>query len=599
MSFHVETIPNRNSPPTILLREAWREGPRIRKKTRGNLTGMAPRLIEGIRTVLKGGVALSSLDDAFTITRALPHGHVAAVLGTVRKLGLTRLVHRESRRERDLAIAAIVARVLGPCSKLATARGLSPDTAETSLGAVLGLGAVSGNEMLAMLDWLLGRQRHIERSLAHRHLAQGTLILYDVTSSFLEGRCCPLAAFGHNRDAKKGKKQIVFGLLCAADGCPVAVEVFAGNTADPSTLGAQVSKIRERFRIARVALVGDRGMITTARIRDELVPGGLDWISALKSTDLRKLLNAPKAERDAKRADAGAPLRPEALVPDSVAQITAPQFPGERLMVCLNPRLKEERARKREALLQATEATLVEIARIVRQPGARLRGRDRINRRVGREANRRKVEKHFDITVTDDALTWARNEEKIEAEARLDGIYIVRTSLDEAAIGVGEAVEAYKSLATVERAFRCIKTTRLKVRPVFVYSAEHVRAHVLLCMLAWYVEWHLRRRLAPLLFEDDDRKAARAKRTSPVQQAEVSERARAKADTKTTRDGFPVHSMDTLLADLATVTLNEVTLPGAPQQVFPVMARPTALQHKAFELLEIDPGKLVPSTLPV
>ena len=599
MSFHVETIPNRNSPPTILLREAWREGPRIRKKTRGNLTGMAPRLIEGIRTVLKGGVALSSLDDAFTITRALPHGHVAAVLGTVRKLGLTRLVHRENRRERDLAIAAIVARVLGPRSKLATARGLSPDTAETSLGAVLGLGAVSGNEMLAMLDWLLGRQRHIERSLAHRHLAQGTLILYDVTSSFLEGRCCPLAAFGHNRDAKKGKKQIVFGLLCAADGCPVAVEVFAGNTADPSTLGAQVSKIRERFRIARVALVGDRGMITTARIRDELVPGGLDWISALKSTDLRKLLNAPKAERDAKRADAGAPLRPEALVPDSVAQITAPQFPGERLMVCLNPRLKEERARKREALLQATEATLVEIARIVRQPGARLRGRDRINRRVGREANRRKVEKHFDITVTDDALTWARNEEKIEAEARLDGIYIVRTSLDEAAIGVGEAVEAYKSLATVERAFRCIKTTRLKVRPVFVYSAEHVRAHVLLCMLAWYVEWHLRRRLAPLLFEDDDRKAARAKRTSPVQQAEVSERARAKADTKTTRDGFPVHSMDTLLADLATVTLNEVTLPGAPQQVFPVMARPTALQHKAFELLEIDPGKLVPSTLPV
>ena len=599
MSFHVETIPNRNSPPTILLREAWREGPRIRKKTRGNLTGMAPRLIEGIRTVLKGGVALSSLDDAFTITRALPHGHVAAVLGTVRKLGLTRLVHRENRRERDLAIAAIVARVLGPRSKLATARGLSPDTAETSLGAVLGLGAVSGNEMLAMLDWLLGRQRHIERSLAHRHLAQGTLILYDVTSSFLEGRCCPLAAFGHNRDAKKGKKQIVFGLLCAADGCPVAVEVFAGNTADPSTLGAQVSKIRERFRIARVALVGDRGMITTARIRDELVPGGLDWISALKSTDLRKLLNAPKAERDAKRADAGAPLRPEALVPDSVAQITAPQFPGERLMVCLNPRLKEERARKREALLQATEATLVEIARIVRQPGARLRGRDRINRRVGREANRRKVEKHFDITVTDDALTWARNEEKIEAEARLDGIYIVRTSLDGAAIGVCEAVEAYKSLATVERAFRCIKTTRLKVRPVFVYSAEHVRAHVLLCMLAWYVEWHLRRRLAPLLFEDDDRKAARAKRTSPVQQAEVSERARAKADTKTTRDGFPVHSMDTLLADLATVTLNEVTLPGAPQQVFPVMARPTALQHKAFELLEIDPGKLVPSTLPV
>ena len=418
MSFHVETIPNRNSPPTILLREAWREGQRIRKKTRGNLTGMAPHVIEGIRTVLKGGVALSSLDEVFAIRRALPHGHVAAVLGTVRKLGLTRLVHRENRRERDLAIAAIVARVLGPRSKLATARGLSPDSAETSLGAVLGLGPVTGNEMLAMLDWLLGRQRHIERSLAHRHLGHGTLILYDVTSSFLEGRCCPLAAFGHNRDGKRGKKQIVFGLLCADDGCPVAVEVFAGNTADPSTLGAQVSKIRERFGIGRVALVGDRGMITTARIRDELVPAGLDWISALKSTDLRKLLHEPKAGRDAKRAGVGAPLRPEGLVPDSVAQITAPDFPGERLMVCLNPRLKEERARKREELLQATEATLTETARTVRRPGARLRGRDRINRRVGREANRCKVEKHFDITVTDDDLTWARNEEKIQAEAR-------------------------------------------------------------------------------------------------------------------------------------------------------------------------------------
>ena len=599
MSFHVETIPNRNSPPTILLREAWREGQRIRKKTRGNLTGMAPRVIEGIRTVLKGGVALSSLDEVFAIRRALPHGHVAAVLGTVHKLRLTRLVHRENRRERDLAIAAIVARVLGPRSKLATARGLSPDSAETSLGAVLGLGPVTGNEMLAMLDWLLGRQRHIERSLAHRHLGHGTLILYDVTSSFLEGRCCPLAAFGHNRDGKRGKKQIVFGLLCADDGCPVAVEVFAGNTADPSTLGAQVSKIRERFGIGRVALVGDRGMITTARIRDELVPAGLDWISALKSTDLRKLLHEPKAGRDAKRAGVGAPLRPEALVPDRVAQITAPDFPGERLMVCLNPRLKEERARKREELLQATEATLTEIARAVRRPGARLRARDRINRRVGREANRRKVEKHFDITVTDDDLTWARNEEKIQAEARLDGIYIVRTSLDEDTLGAEETVEAYKSLATVERAFRSIKTTRLEVRPVFVYSAAHVRAHVFVCMLAWYVEWHLRRRLAPLLFEDDDREGARAQRTSPVQKAEVSDRARAKANTKSTSDGFPVHSMDTLLGDLATLTLNEVTLPGGAEHGFPVMARPTPLQHKAFELLEIDPGTLVPSTLPV
>ena len=589
MSYHLESIPNRNSRPTLLIREAWREGKRIRKKTRANLTGMPEPLVNGIRALLKGGIALESVEDAFTIRRALPHGHVAAGLATLRRLGLVRLLHRHPGRQRDLAIAGILARLLDPGSKLAAARHLSPDTAASSLGAVLGLGPVTGNELLDMLDWLLRRQRHIEKSLAHRHLGEATLILYDVTSSFLEGGCCPLAAFGHNRDGKKGKKQIVFGLLCTEEGCPVAVEVFAGNRGDPMTLGAQITKIRDRFGVGRVALVGDRGMITTARIREELEPATLDWISALKATDIRKLLRQ-------QGADGGepAPLCPEALVPDQVAEIVSPEFPGERLLVCLNPRLRQQRARKREALLEATEEILETIAR-----GLRHRGRDWINRRVGREANRRKVEKHFDITVTDDALRWSRNREKIAAEARLDGLYVIRTSLDAATMGPGKVVEAYKSLSRVERAFRSLKTTRLQVRPVYVYNADRVRAHVFLCMLAYYVEWHLRRRLAPLLFEDDDRQQARAKRTSPVQPAQISDRAKAKADTKTTAEGFPVHSLKTLLADLATLTLNQVTLPTNPDQGFPMIAQPTPLQRKAFELLEVEPAKIVPSTMPV
>ena len=585
MAFSVDVIPNRSSPPAILLREAWREGKRIRRRTLANLSKVPPVLVDAIRAVVDGGVVFPSLDAAVTIRRARPHGHVAAVLGTLRSLGLVRILDRKAHRMRDLAVAAIVARVVDPASKLATARALSPETASTSLGAVLGLGPVTGNEMLAMLDWLLKRQPWIEKSLANRHLSGGkTLVLFDVSSSFLEGRCCPLAAFGHNRDGKKGKQQITYGLLCAADGCPVAVEVFAGNTGDPSTVASQVARVRDRFGIDHVALVGDRGMITTARIRADLRPADLDWISALKTRDIRKLLRAPDP-------DTPAPLAPEALVPDAVAEITGPDFPGERLMVCLNPRLREERARKREALLQATEATLATMAASVRS--GRLKGREAINRRVGRDANRRKVEKHFEITVTDGAITWRRRAERIAAEGRLDGVYVIRTSLDSEAIGAEAAVEAYKSLAQVERAFRVLKASRLEIRPVHVYSEDHVRAHVFLCVLAYYVEWHLRRRLAPLLFEDDDRAGARAQRSSPVAPARVSESARAKADTKRTADGLPVHSFTTLLADLATLTVNEVTLPASPDHAFPMLAKPTPLQRRALELLKIDPAKNV------
>ena len=588
MSFHIESIPNQANKPAILLRQAWREGRRVRKKTLANLSKLPPEVVAGFRTVLKGGLAVADPSDLLRVERSWAHGHVAAVLGTCRSLGLERILHRHPSRSRDLALAALVARVLAPDSKLATARRLSPATADSSLGALLGLGPVSGNEMLAMLDWLLARQRWIETSLANRHLQDATLILYDVSSSYLEGRLCPLAAFGHNRDGKKGKQQIVFGLLCAADGCPLAVQVFAGNTADPTTVAAQVQRIQKRFGIKSIALVGDRGMLTTARLREDLEPAGLDWISALKNASVRTLLKRPKPAAGQDPDTLQAPLRPGELVPDQVAEIRSPDFPSERLLVCLNPRLRAERARKREELLQATEQILEGIAAAVRRQRQPLRGRDAINRRLGRELNRKKVGKHFEITVRAKALSWSRKQEQIAAEAQLDGIYIVRTSLAEQDLRAEAAVEAYKSLAGVERAFRTSKD-HLRVRPLHVYSADHVRGHVFLCMLAYYVEWHMRQRLAPLLFQDDDPAAARAQRDTPVEAAQVSERARDKARSKRTAEGFPAHSFATLLGDLASLVLNRVRLPTAEQATITIATKPTKLQRRAFDLLGIDP----------
>ncbi len=494
------------------------------------------------------------------VERSLLHGHVAAVLGTAQDLGLESMLHRTCSRERQLALAAVVSRVLSPDSKLAIARRLSPETATSSLGALLGLGPVAGNEVLDMLDWLLKRQPWIERSLAKRSLKDGTLILYDVSSSYLKGTFCPLAAFGHSRDGKRGKRQIVFGMLCAADGCPVAVEVFPGNAADPSTLASHVNKIRKRFGIDRVALVGDRGMLTEARIREDLEPAGIDWISALKTQDVCKLL---KDGADG----APAPLEPGALGPDAVAEVAGPDFPGERLMVCLNPRLRQERARKRADLLRATEEALARIARSVRS--GRLKGRESIDRRVGRDINRRKVGKHIEVDVADNGISWRRRQDRIDAEARLDGVYVIRTSLDSSSMGAAEAVEAYNSLAGAERAFRNAKSD-LRIRPAYVYSPDHVRAHVFLCMLALHVEWHMRRRLAPLLFEDAAMRAA---------------------------DDLPAHSFRTLLDDLSGMALNQLRLPSHGVSLLSVVTKPTPVQKRAFQLLGVDPGQNVPKWL--
>jgi transposase len=574
---YIESIPNRSSPPAILLRESFRENGRVRKRTLANLSDWPTPLVEGFRTLLKGGVAVA--EEGIGIRRALPHGHAAAVLGTIRAIGLDRLLGKPTdKRLAPLAIALIASRLVSPASKLATARDLAADTACSSLGRLLQLGAVDEVELYRALDWLGARQAAIEGALARRHLKDGALVLYDVSSSWLEGRCCELARFGYSRDGKKGKLQIVYGLLCAADGCPVAVEVFEGNTADPMTLSAQIDKLKKRFGLSRVVLVGDRGMITNARIRDQLKPAGLDWITALRAPQIRTLL------------DAGA-FQLSLFDERDLAEITAPEFPGERLVVCKNPLLAEERARKREDLLRATEAALTKLAdQIARGTGAT--GKDKIARAVGRIENRYKLAKLFDITVAEDGFTFGRNHARIADEARLDGFYVIRTSLEDKALAAENVVGAYKGLARVERAFRSLKTVDLHLRPIHHWLAPRVRAHVFLCMLACHVEWHMRERLKPMLFDDDDPAAAARERASIVAPARPSPAALRKRASKLTANGTPVHSFQSLLRDLATCTLNEMTTTLNAAYSFTLVATPTPIQAQAFRLLDVDPTKL-------
>jgi hypothetical protein len=574
---YIEAVPNRGSPPAILLRESFRENGRVGKRTLANLSDWPTPLVEGFRTLLKGGVAVAA--EGIRIRRALPHGHAAAVLGTMRVIGLDRLLGKPiDKRLVPLAIALIASRLISPASKLATARDLAADTAGSSLGQLLELGAVDESELYRALDWLGARQAAIETALARRHLKNGALVLYDVSSSWLEGRCCELARFGYSRDGKKGKLQIVYGLLCAADGCPVAVEVFEGNTADPMTLSTQIDKLKERFALSRVVLVGDRGMITSARISDELRPAGLDWITALRAPQIRALL------------DTGA-FQLSLFDERDLAEITAPEFPGERLVVCKNPLLAEERARKREDLLQATEAALTKLAdQIARGTGPR--GTDRIARAVGRIENRYKLAKLFDITVGEDGFTFARNPVRIAEEARLDGFYVIRTSVEDKALAAESVVGAYKSLARVERAFRTLKTVDLHLRPIHHWLASRVRAHVFLCLLACHVEWHMRECLKPMLFDDDDPAGAARERASIVAPAQSSPAALRKRSSKLTANGGPVHSFHSLLRDLATCTINAVTTTLNQAYSFTLVATPTPIQAQAFTLLNVDPTKL-------
>jgi len=569
---YIEAVPNRGSPPAILLRESYRESGKVKKRTLLNLSDWPQDRIAGFRMLLKGGTVIPGDQQAITIIRSLPHGHVAAALGTARKIGLDRLLGPDGNRCRDLVLALVVSRLLDPGSKLAAARALSPDTASSSLGEQLGLGMVDEDELYTALDWLAVRQPAIEAALAKDHLAGGTLVLYDVSSSYLEGRCCPLAQFGYNRDRKRGKLQIVYGLLCAADGCPIAIEVFEGSTADPTTLTSQVTKLKERFGLDHVVLVGDRGMITQARITEDLSKAGVDWITALRAPTIKTL------------RDAGA-LQMSLFDERDMASITSPDFPGERLIVCRNRALAAERARKREDLLAATERELARIAAAVARKREPLRGAAALGLKVGAVLDKHKMAKHFTLDIADSRFAFARKTEAIAAEAALDGIYVVRTSLPAAALDAAATVRSYKSLSLVERAFRCLKTVDLQIRPIYHWLADRVRAHVFLCMLAYYLEWHMRRRLAPMLYDETDKEAAEALRSSIVAKAERSPAAITKQTTGRTEDGLPVHSFRSLLADLATLTRNTLVTAIDPEGAFTLAARPTQLQQKAHALL--------------
>ena len=593
---YVAVVPNRGSPPAILLRESYREAGKTKNRTLANLSRWPAERIEQLRAVLRGAKLLPAA-EAVEIVRALPHGHVLAALGTARHIALDTVLPRRAPQRRgpsahgldpwgDLALALIVARLLEPAAKLATARMLDPATASHSLGEMLGLGKVAAKEVYAALDWLGREQPFIEATLARRHLKEGALLLYDVTSTYLEGRCCELAQHGYSRDHRGDRPQIVIGLMCAAKpalakagGCPVAVEVFEGNTADPVTLPAQIDKLRQRFKLQRVVMVGDRGVLTSARIEQTLRPAGLDWITALRAPAIKQL------------AAAGGPLQPSLFDDRDMAEITSLDYPGERLVVCKNPLLAEERARKRAELLAATEKELARIAARVQRARSPLHGAAAIGQAVGAVLGRRHMAKHFHIDITDDTFSFAQNPLSIAAEAALDGIYVVRTNLPAEHSDAAATVRAYKSLSGVEHAFRSLKTVDLELRPVFHWTAPRVRAHVLLCMLAYYLQWHMRLRLAPMLFDEPDPAAREAHRTSPVAKAEPSPAAQRKAARKRTDpvngEPLPVHSFHTLLGDLATLTRNVLRL--GRDHLTTVLATPTPTQRRALDLLGLTP----------
>lgn len=583
----IETVPNRSSPPAVLLRESFRdEQGRAQKRTLANLSKLPGDVIDGLRALLKGGTVIGAGPEELQIERSLPHGHVAAALGMLRRIALDRLIlstakDAASRRHCDLVVAMIVDRLITPRSKLGFVRAVDEETAISSLGAVLRLGEVKEREAYEALDWLLERQQRIENGLARRHLQDGVLVLYDVSSSYFEGRRCPLARHGYSRDHRGDRPQIVYGLLCTRDGLPVAVEVFDGNTADPATLSAQVEKLKDRFGLSRVVLVGDRGMITSARIGEDLRPAGLDWITCLRAPAIQAL------------AAENGPLQLSLFDERDLAEISAPEmFPDERLIVCRNRELAAERGRKREELLSATERELVRIQAQVRRRHSPLRSAAEIGLAVGAVLNSRKMAKHFAVEIRDGHFAFQRRTQQIEQEARLDGIYVIRTSVPVEHLDASEAVQAYKDLSRVERAFRSLKTIDLDIRPIRHWTAPRVRAHVFLCMLAYHVEWHLRDALAPLLFHDTELAAARAERTSPVASTQPSDSVKAKKATKRSADAQRVMGFAGLMTHLGTMTRNTMRVTMRTAHRFALFAKPTPLQEAAFKLLNLEPMRV-------
>jgi transposase len=564
---YIETVPNRNSPPAILLREGWREGSKTRKRTLANLSHWPQQKIETFRRLLQDE-PLVSPQDLFTTQKTLPHGHVEAILMAMRKLTLDSILSAKRCRERDLVVAMIAARLLHPCSKLATTR----EWHTTTLAEELSVVDATEEDLYRAMDWLLERQARIEKKLAARHLSDDCLVLYDVSSSYYEGHTCPLAQYGHDRDGKKGLPIIVYGVMTDGEGRPIAVEVYPGNTGDPTTVADQVEKLRDRFQLSRLVLVGDRGMLTQPQI-DKMKPhAGLGWITALTSAAVRAL------------AESGA-LQLSLLDEVNLAEITSPDYPGERLMVCHNPLLEEERGRKRRELLEATEKALTKISKQVARRTKKPLKEAEIALKMGKVLGCYKMGKHFLYTIGEGKFQWSRREETIEEEAKLDGIYVIRTSESVKRLSAADTVRSYKSLAQVERAFRTLKGVDLLIRPIRHRTEDRVPAHIFLCLLAYYVEWHLRRAWASLLFEDEQL-AQERRRRDPILPASGSPSAQTKKLTRQTTEGLPVHSFETLMAELAsrarvTYTLKSDAAAPSIQQV----PEPTPLQARAYTLL--------------
>jgi transposase len=572
---YIAVVPNRNSPPAVLLREGWREGNKTRQRTLANLSDWPAEKIETFRRLLRDE-PLVSPQDLFTTQKTIPHGHVEAILEMIARLKLDQVISSQPCRERDLVLAMIVQRLIDPCSKLATTRQWH----STTLAGEMGVAEASEDDLYHAMDWLLERQERIEKKLAARHLQQGGIVLYDVSSSFYEGHTCPLAQFGHDRDGKNGLPIIVYGVMTNGQGCPVAVSVYAGNTGDPATVSDQIEKLREKFRLERVVLVGDRGMLTQPQIDKLKQHAGMGWITALTSTAIRGLV------------DQGA-LQLSLLDEKNLVEITSPEYPAERLMVCHNPMLEEKRQRKREKLLQATEKNLEKISKeAARRKNKPLKATE-IGVKVGKVLGRHKMGKHFECTIGEGSFTWSRRLESIAQEQKLDGIYVVRTSEPAERLSAEETVRTYKSLAEVERAFRCLKGIDLLVRPIRHRTKDRVPAHIFLCVLAYYVEWHLRQAWAPLLFEEEQRVEQRSQR-DPVLPAQPSASALSKKHSHQTAHGLPVHSFADLLKQLASRA--RVTFALKPQKTeekikltIQQVPEPTPLQARAYELIRMFP----------
>jgi transposase len=568
---YISIVPNRNSPPAILLREGWREGNKTHQRTLANLSHWPKEKIETFRRLLRDE-PLVSAQDLFTTRQTLPHGHVAAILEMIGKLELDRILSPQRCHERDLVVAMVVRRLIDPCSKLATTQHWHT----TTLAEELGVGEATEDDLYEAMDWLLERKERIEKKLAARHLSEGGLVLYDVSSSFYEGRTCPLAQFGHDRDGKKGLPIIVYGVMTNGEGCPVAVEVYPGNTGDPTTVADQVEKLQEQFGLSRVVMVGDRGMLTQPQIDKLKQHPGFGWITALTSTAIRELV-------------AQGALQLSLLDQKNLAEITSPDYPGERLMVCHNPLLEQERKRKREALLEATEKSLEKIRKEVARRKKKPLKAEEIGVKVGKVLGRYKVGKHFDYQIGESRFTWSRRPESIDQEAKLDGVYVLRTSEPAERLSAEDTVRSYKSLAEVERAFRCLKGIDLLVRPIRHRTEDRVPAHIFLCVLAYYVEWHLRWAWAPLLFEDEERREER-KRRDPILPAKPAASVQRKKRSHQTVEGLPVHSFKGLLSDLASRARVTYALKSGKSEekaslTFQQVPEPTPLQARAYELV--------------